>query len=177
MRHGGPLGDAAVDVGSPEGRADILPLRREASRNDQHRHVLGKRLRDAREGILDAGAVLRGEDPVLHPAADARIAVRHADTDTLLPAEDRPYVDLGTGLDQRIARIAGQEGRTLAPENLGDDVGAVHELGSRLVLIQQWRISLSENRCPLFRDVRVSYLAMAGASMRTRSRASAVKAA
>ena len=126
MRHGGPFGDTAVDVGGPEGRADILPLGREAGRNDQHRHVLGKGLRDAREGVLDAGAVLRGEHPVPHPAADARIAVRHADADALLPAEDRPYVDLGACLDQGIARIAGQEGRALAPENLGDDVGAVH---------------------------------------------------
>ncbi len=130
MGHGGPFGDRTVDVGGPEGRPDVLPLGRKAGRNDQHRHVLGIGLGDARERVLDAGTVLGREHAVLPAAPDARIAVRHADADALLPAEDRPDVELRTGLDQRIARIARQKGGSLALEDLGDDVGTVHWLSA-----------------------------------------------
>ena len=47
---------------------------------------------------------------------DARIAVRDADADALLPAQDGADVELGAGLDQRL-RIAGEEFGTLALEN------------------------------------------------------------
>ena len=44
------------------------------------------------------------------PAApDAAIAVGHAHPDPLLPAQNRPDVERGAGLDQRVAWIAGQK--------------------------------------------------------------------
>jgi protein-disulfide isomerase-like protein with CxxC motif len=58
-------------------------------------------------------------------------AVRHADADALLPAQDRPHVDRRTGLDQRIARITGEEFGALTLDDRGNDVGAVHELSPR----------------------------------------------
>ncbi len=50
------------------------------------------------------------------------IAVGDADADALLPAQDRTDVERGAGLDQRIARIAGEEFGALALEDFGDDV-------------------------------------------------------
>src|SRR5262249_25033989 len=94
--------------------------------NHQHRHVLGVGLGDAGKGVLDAGAGLRREHAVAPAALDAAVAVGHADADALLPAQDRPDVERGAGLDQRIARIAGEKLRALALENLGNDFGAVH---------------------------------------------------
>ena len=74
------------------------------------------------------GPCLGGEYAILLAALDAGIAVGHADADALLPAQDGPDVERGAGLDQRIARIAGEELGSLAPENFGDDGGAVHVL-------------------------------------------------
>ena len=131
VRHGGPLGDTAVDFRGPEGRPDILPLGRKSGRDDQHRHILGIGLRHARKRVLDAGPVLGRKHAVLPAAPNARIAIRHADADAFLPAQDRPDVELGTGFDQRIARIAGEERGSLALENFRDDIGTIHLFGSQ----------------------------------------------
>jgi hypothetical protein len=126
MRQRRPLGDWAVDVGGAEHRPHILPRERQRARNHEQRHVLGEGLGDARERVLDAGAGLRGEHAVAPAALDARVAVRDADADALLPAQDRPYVELGARLDQRVARIAGENLGPLAPEDLGNDLRTVH---------------------------------------------------
>ena len=55
-------------------------------------------------------------------------SVREADADALLPAQNRTDVERGAGLDQRVAGIAGEELRSLAPEDFGDDGGAIHGL-------------------------------------------------
>ncbi len=86
------------------------------------RHVLGKGLRDAGEGILDAGPGLGGEHAVALAAFDARIAVGDADADALLPAENRTNIERGARLDQGIARIAGEKLGSLALEDFGNDV-------------------------------------------------------
>src|SRR5215467_10091972 len=125
-RHGGPLGHRRKHRGGAERRADVLALRSGCGRNDEHWHVLGKRLRHARKRVLDAGPVLGREHAVLPPAPDARESVRHADADALLPAQNGADVDRGARLDQRVARIAGEELGALALEDLGNDVGAVH---------------------------------------------------
>jgi hypothetical protein len=83
--------------------------------------TFSKGLGHAREGVLDAGAGLGCEHAVAPAAADARIAVRDAHADALLPAQDGADVELGTGLDQRVARIAGEELGALPPEDFGDD--------------------------------------------------------
>jgi hypothetical protein len=57
---------------------------------------------------------LRCKYAVSPPAANARIAVCNAYADALLTAQDGPDVELGTGLDQRIARIAAEKLGTLA---------------------------------------------------------------
>jgi hypothetical protein len=90
VRQRRPLGDGAVDVGGAEYRPQILPRQRQPRRDQQHRHVLGIGLRDAWERVLDAGAGLRREHAVHLGALDAAIAVRQADADALLPAQDRP---------------------------------------------------------------------------------------
>jgi hypothetical protein len=59
---------------------------------------------------------------------DARIAVRDTNADALLPAKDGAHVERGAGLDQRIARVAGQEARAFALEDLRDQSGAVHDI-------------------------------------------------
>src|SRR5499433_1558068 len=128
MRERGPLGDRPVDVGGAEYRPDILPRQRQPGRNHQQRDVLGKGLGDARKGVLDAGSGLGGENAVALAALDAGVAVRQADADALLPAQNRTDVERGAGLDQRVAGIAGEELRSLAPEDFGDYGGAVHGL-------------------------------------------------
>src|SRR5215831_17440011 len=128
MRQRRPLGDRPIDVGGAEYRPDILPRQRQPGRNDQERDVLGKGLGNAGEGVLDAGSGLGGEYAVALAALDAGIAVRQADAHALLPAQDRTDVERGAGLDQRIAGITGEELRSLAPEDFGDDGGAVHGL-------------------------------------------------
>ncbi len=131
-RHGRPLGDRRIDLGGAEGRADMLARRVEAGRDDQQRHVFRIGLGDAGEGVFDAGPVLGSEDAVLLAAADARIAVGHADADALLAAEDRPDVDLRAGVDQRVAGITGEEIGALALDDFSNDVGALHgELSPR----------------------------------------------
>ena len=128
MRHGRPFGDGPINVGSAEHRPHVLPRQRQTCRDDEKGHVLGKGLRHAREGVLDARARLRSEDAVALAALDAGIAVRQADADALLPAQNRTDVERGAGLDQRVAGIAGEELRSLAPEDFGDDGGAIHGL-------------------------------------------------
>src|SRR5262244_4551951 len=123
-----PLGDRPVDVGGAEYRPDILSRQRQPGRNDQQRDVLGKGLGNAGKGVLDARSGLGGEYAVALAALDTGIAVRQADADALLPAENRTDVERGAGLDQRIAGIAGEKLRSLAPEDFGDDGGAIHGL-------------------------------------------------
>jgi len=103
-----------------------LSGQRQPGRNDKERDVLGKGLGNARKGVLDAGTGLGGEYAVALAALDTGIAVRQADADALLPAQNRTDVERGAGLDQRVARIAGEELRSLAPKDFGDDGGAVH---------------------------------------------------
>ena len=64
--------------------------------------------------------------PFFLPRFDAAIAVGDADADALLPAEDRANVDRRAGLDDLIARIAGEKFSALDLEDLGNDFGAVH---------------------------------------------------
>jgi hypothetical protein len=128
MRQRRPLGDRPVDVGSAEDRPNVLSRQRQPGRNDQERDVLGKGLGDAGKGVFDAGPGLGGEYAVALAALDTGIAVRQADADALLPAQNRTDVERGAGLDQRVAGIAGEELRSLAPEDLGDDGGAIHGL-------------------------------------------------
>jgi hypothetical protein len=126
MRQRAPFGDRSVDVGSAEHRPHVLPRQRQSGGDDEQRNVLGKCLSNTGKRVLDAGAGLRGEHAVALAALDARIAVRQADADALLPAQDRTDVERRAGLDQRIARVAGEEICTLAPENFGDDRGSIH---------------------------------------------------
>src|SRR5262249_6062441 len=126
MRQRRPLGDRPIDVRGAEDRPDILSGQRQPGRNDQERDVLGKGLSDAGKGVLDAGTGLGGEYAVALAAPDTGIAVRQANADALLPAENRTDVERGAGLDQRVAGIAGEELRSLAPKDFGDDGGAVH---------------------------------------------------
>src|SRR5215510_6586286 len=128
MGERGPLGDRPVDVGGAEYRPHVLSRQRQPGRNDQQRDVLGKGLGDARKGVLDAGSGLGGENAVALAALDAGVAVRQADADALLPAQNRTDVERGAGLDQRVAGIAREELRSLAPEDFGDDGGAIHGL-------------------------------------------------
>ena len=128
VRPGRPLGDRRVDLGRVEGRVAVLPGQRLAGRQDQHRHVLGIGLGDAGEGVLDAGAGLGGEHPVAAAAVDPAVAVGEPDADPLLAAQDRADADLRAGLDQRVAGIARQELRPLAPQDLGDRLRAVHHV-------------------------------------------------
>src|SRR5262249_25639944 len=128
MRERRPLGDRPVDVGSAEDRPDILSGQRQPGRNDQERDVLRKGLGDAGKGIRDAGSSLGGEYAVALTVLDTGIAVGQADADALLPAQNRTDVERGAGLDQRVAGIAREEFRSLAPEDFGDDGGAVHGL-------------------------------------------------
>ena len=72
------------------------------------------------------GPACAANTPFFLPRRMRRIAVGDADADALLPAQDRPDVDRGAGLDQRVARIAGQKFRALALEDFGNDSGAVH---------------------------------------------------
>jgi hypothetical protein len=103
-----------------------LPCQRQPGRNDQQRHVLGIGLGDARKGVLDPRTRLRREHAVALAALDAGIAVGHADTDSLLPAQDGTDVERGARFDQRVARVAGEELGPLALENFGNERGAVH---------------------------------------------------
>src|SRR5262245_50237974 len=128
MRQRRPLGDRPVDIGGAEYRPDILSRQRQPGRNDQQRDVLGKGLGNAGKGVLDARSGLDGEYAVAPAALDAGIAVRQADADALLPAQDRTDVERGAGLDQGVARIAGEKLRSLAPKDFGDDGGAIHGL-------------------------------------------------
>jgi hypothetical protein len=121
-----PFGDRPVHVGCAEYRAHVLARQRQPGGNHEQRDVLGKRLGDPRKGILDAGTRLRGEYAIALAALDAGVTVRQADAHALLPAEDRANVEGGAGLDQRVARIAREKLRALAPEDFGDDGGAVH---------------------------------------------------
>jgi hypothetical protein len=121
-----PFGDRPVHLGGAEHRPHILPRQRQAGRNHEQRDVLGKSPGNAGEGVLDTRARLRGEYAVAFAALDAGVTVRQADADALLPAEDWAYVEGGAGLDQRVARIAGEKLRAFAPENFGDHGGAVH---------------------------------------------------
>ncbi len=127
MRHRRPFGDGTIDVGGAEHRVHVLACQRQARRDHQQRDVLGERLGDAGECVLDAGSGLRREHAVALAALDAAVAVREPDADALLPAQDGTDVERGAGLDQRIARIAGEKLGALALENFGDDGGAVHE--------------------------------------------------
>ena len=120
-----PLGDRPVHVGGAEYRAYVLPRQRQPGRNHQQRDVLGKRLGNAGERILDAGARLRCEHAIALAALDAGVAIRQADAHALLPAEDRANVERGAGLDEGVARITGEKLRTLASEDFGNDGGAV----------------------------------------------------
>jgi hypothetical protein len=103
-----------------------LSGQRQPGRNDQERDVLGKGLGDAGKRVLDAGTGLGGEYAVALAMPDTGIAVRQANADALLPAQNRTDVERGAGLDQRITGIAGEELRSLAPKDFGDDGGAVH---------------------------------------------------
>jgi hypothetical protein len=120
------FGHRRIDFGGAECRRDVLAFRGKAGRDHQHRHILRIGLRHAGEGILDAGAMLGGEDAVLLARADAAEAVGHADAHAFLPAKDRPDVELGAGVDQRIARIAGEKLGSFALEDFCDDIGALH---------------------------------------------------
>ena len=126
VRERRPLGHRAVGVGGAEHRPEILPRQRQAAGDDQQRHVLGVGLGDARIGVLDAGAGLGREHAVLLAALDAAVAVGETDADALLPAQDRPDAERRARLDDLVARIAGQEFRALALEDLGNDCGPVH---------------------------------------------------
>ena len=70
--------------------------------------------------------MLSGEDAVLAAPTDPAEAVRHADADALLTTENRADVDLGARVDQRVARIAGEEFRALALQDFCDNVCAIH---------------------------------------------------
>ena len=135
MRHRRPFGDGAVDVGGAEHRVHILPRQRQPRRDHQQRDVLGERLGDAGECVLDAGARLGREHAVALAALDAGVAVGQAHADALLPAQDGTDVERGAGLDQRVARIAGEKLGALALENFGDDGRAVHEVASLVARI------------------------------------------
>jgi hypothetical protein len=124
--HRGIFGNRGIDFRGAEGRRDVLAFRRKSGRDHQHRHILRIGLRHAGEGILDAGPMLGGKDAVLLARADAAEAVGHADAHALLPAEDGADVELGAGIDQRIARVAGEKLGPLALEDFCDDIGALH---------------------------------------------------
>src|SRR6185295_7096775 len=94
----------------------ILPRQRQATGDDEQRHVLGVGLGDARIGVLDARSGLGREHAVLPAALDAAVAVGETDADALLPAQDRPDAERRAGLDDLVARIAGQKLRALALE-------------------------------------------------------------
>ena len=61
----GPLGDVPHVQGGVEVRIVVGQAAGIAGRDHQDRHGLGKRLGDAAEGVLGAGAVLHAEDPDL----------------------------------------------------------------------------------------------------------------
>ena len=103
-----------------------MPRQRQTCGNDEKGDVLGKGLRHAREGVLDAGARLRSEDAVALAALDAGIAVRQADADALLPAQNRPDVERRAGLDQGVAGIARKKLGPLAPEYFCNNSSTVH---------------------------------------------------
>ncbi len=114
----------------PERRLDILAVERVAGRNDEYRHVLAERLGDAGIGVLDPRPVLGREHAVLFSLPDARKPVGDADPDALLAAQDGPDIERRAGLDQRVARVAGKKFRPLAPEDLRNDIRAVHNVRS-----------------------------------------------
>ncbi len=68
------------------------------------------------------GPACAANTPLRLPRLMRDVAVRDADADALLPAQDGADVERGAGLDQRIARIAGEELRAFALEDFGDDV-------------------------------------------------------
>ena len=74
--------------------------------------------------------MLSGEDTVLASLANARETVGHRDAGALLAAEDRADVDLGAGVDQRIARVAGEELGALALQHFRNELRTVHWAGS-----------------------------------------------
>jgi hypothetical protein len=163
MRDGGPLRDRPKHFRRAEGWTVVLPLERMPGRNNEHRHVLRIGLRDASEGVLDAGPVLRGEHPDLASAADAREAVRDADAHPLLPAQDRADVELGAGVDERIARIAGKELGSLSLQDFGHHLRAIHYVC--LSYVESDGVGFSTSAV---RD-RPGYSAAASISMRTLS--------
>src|SRR5262249_39067438 len=113
-------------VGGAEYRPHVLSRQRQPGRKHQQRDVLGKCLGNARKRILDARPRLRGKYAVALAALDAGIAVRHADADAFLPAENRANVERGAGLDQRVAWIAGEKLCALASEDFRDNGRPVH---------------------------------------------------
>ena len=72
------------------------------------------------------GPACAANTPFFLPRLMRLIAVGEADADALLPAEDRADVEGGAALDQRVARIGGEEVRAFAAEDFSDDVCAVH---------------------------------------------------
>ena len=126
VRQRRPFGDRAINVSGAEHRPHVLPRERQAAGDDQHRHILCIGLGDAGECVLDAGPACAREHAVPLATLDAGIAVGEADADALLPAQDRADVERRARLDDRVARIAGEELRALALEDFGDDLRAVH---------------------------------------------------
>ena len=126
VRERRPFGDGTIDIGGAEHRPHVAARQRQPGRNDQHRHVFREGLRHARESVLDAGAGLRGEHAVAPSALDAGIAVGRADADPLLPAQYRPDIERGGGLDQRVAWIAGEKLGALALQDFGNDFSTLH---------------------------------------------------
>ena len=127
MRAGRPFGDRRVDLGGVENRVAVLAVEPLAARQDQHRHVFRIGLGDAGKGVLDAGPGLGREHADAPSAVDPAVAVGEADPDPLLAAQDGADADRRAGLDQRVARVAGEELGPLALEDFGDCLGAVHD--------------------------------------------------
>ena len=72
------------------------------------------------------GPCWAAKTPFCLPRADAGETVCHADAHPFLPAKDRPDVELGAGVNQRIARITREKLGPFALEDFCDDVGALH---------------------------------------------------
>src|SRR4029079_15520050 len=99
-----------------------------------------------------AGSMLGGENAVLPAGAHAGRAVGHAHAHALLAAEDRPDVEIGAGVDQRIARIAGEKLGPLALEDFGNDVGALHWCPVRLMKVGRKGSRTGANAAPALRE-------------------------
>ncbi len=119
----GPLRDRAVALDRPEvlGDPHLAPV--VAGRQEQDRHRVRVRLRDAAERILGARARLHREDADALTRGRPAHRVGHVDPGPLLADDDRPDADRGRSLDQRVDGVADQQLDALAGEDAGDGVG------------------------------------------------------